>query len=1008
MFEKELKESSTQIKDQLAQIASELDGQDEHLEVTDDANFNQNAALVLASAHSDNWLLGPSLKHSIAKTDELNEQAKNDSDFDSPTVIINEKAKNNETTPVLNENKSNEILSSSSDPINLRSNTPNTLLKTISVKANLNQEGMNDLVPTTTTESATATDKGISNTEDPTNSYENKKPFNFEDATTRTLTSSSCHSERSVVHLNCVVCCEDENTQSQKTDRLETASVYTIDNCRTRNGSNDNQVDANIGLGIEFGCGVGDLVVKTDENAKQTEIKSEEAKLEDLRLDELKEDNGIELNNSILAKQTPSPSIIEKSAPQAQPSLEELSKPVELNTNESKKLDDSIVAVTVASSSNNNDTSSDYYYSSLVTGPPVLPSMLKTAQYESIKLKNIYLDSNLVVAQKSPEPILKKYVSTCMIEIKKPVNVGNSKQVKVVKFNQNVKTYESETKCEDLKNEKEAAQMISSNSSSISDESLMVSCCKDGIDNDKTLANVNFSGFASNEVMANSDETDKKEKKENSENDCDQEISELDKITDTLSIECEAKPVAKQEDLENSLKIEINSLICDLLDKVVNELNKNIIPNNQQEKKTKNETMFEEMLNKIKEKELRQSMEIKSGEAKPKGPKGNSLTEKPKSRDKLEFFDLKRSMHEELIHLIKGYKDTGSLLSTLKKKPENSTISLGSSLRLGKLMKKLNNEQNQDNNEISCKTLLCSASNSSEASKSCPSISMPVESVVSSVVLPPPPPAIQLQTWQPSQLSIGGTFTSLSNLETSDDCTLTRQKTSQTQVTTNSQNFSSTTSTSCLTHIPLKQLQAAPLSDLLLASKSNLKHVPLPEQIETEIKPEIESPESNQSEEKIDLDEMKQKEQLEAALTQLELSTGPKTKVQETELKPSALDRFNSLIIPRQFKEASRDRGRTLMRKFNSSTFLLANHDNQNGLMSSKRFSSFNSRIKATNPAKNSLANIISNEINSQKMSESLNSLNPSGVSLSSSLKHSASFSLKCENIINGIISTLT
>jgi hypothetical protein len=995
VFEKELKESSTQIKDQLAQIASELDGQDEHLEITDDANFNQNAALVLASAHSDNWLLGPSLKHSMAKTEELNEEAKNDSDFDSPTVIINEKAKNNES-PVLNENKPNEMTSSSSDPINLRSNTPNTLLKTISVKANLNQEGMNDLVPTTTTESATATDKGISNTEDPTNSYENKKTFNFEDATTRTLTSSSCHSERSVVHLNCVVCYEDENTQSQKTDRLETASVDTIANCRTRNGSNENQVDANIGMGIEFGCGVGDLVIKADE------IKIEEARLEDLRLDELKEDNGIELNNSILAKQTPSPSIIEKSAPQAEPSLEELRKPVESNTSESKKLDDSIVAVTVASSSNNNDTSSDYYYSSLVTGPPVLPSTVKTAQYESIKLKNIYLESNLVVAQKSPEPILKKYVSTCMIEIKKPVNVGNSKQVKVVKFNQNVKTYESETKCEDFKKENEAARMISSNSSSISDESLMISCCKDGMDNDKTLANVNFSGFASNEAMANSDEADKKEKKENSENDCDQEISELDKITDTLSIECEVKPVANQEDLENSLKIEINSLICDLLDKVVNELNQNIIPN-QQEKKTKNETMFEEMLNKIKEKELRQSMESKSGEAKPKGPKGNSLTEKPKSRDKLEFFDLKRSMHEELIHLIKGYKDTGSLLSTLKKKPENSTISLGSSLRLSKLMKKLSNEQTTDN-EISCKILLCSASNSSEASKSCPSISMPVESLVSSV-LPPPPPAIQLPTWQPSQLSIGGTFTSLSNLETSDDCTLTRQKTSQTQVTTNSQNFSSTTSTSCLTHIPLKQLQAAPLSDFLLASKSNLKHVPLPEQIETETKPEIESPESNQPEEKIDLDEMKQKEQLEAALTQLELSTGPKKK-EQAEFKPSALDRFNSLIIPRQFKEASRDRGRTLTRKFNSSTFLLANPDNQNGLMS-KRFSSFNSRIKATNPAKNSLANIISNEINSQKMSESLNSLNPSGVSCSS-LKHSASFSLKCENIINGIIYTLT
>lgn len=41
--------------------------------------------------------------------------------------------------------------------------------------------------------------------------------FDFDECTAHSLTSSSCHSERSVIHLNCVVCFEDDNAPPSNT-----------------------------------------------------------------------------------------------------------------------------------------------------------------------------------------------------------------------------------------------------------------------------------------------------------------------------------------------------------------------------------------------------------------------------------------------------------------------------------------------------------------------------------------------------------------------------------------------------------------------------------------------------------------------------------------------------------------------------------------------------------------------------------------------------------------------
>lgn len=267
----------------------------------------------------------------------------------------------------------------------------------------------NDMMPTTTTESDKSRADMLDKNDDETygedsiiktnrlNSQEPQNPTNFyfEDATARTLTSSSCHSERSVVQLNCAVCYqekpenptnspevikEDEQIENTKLDSFDCNYTQTSNHCEN-----------------ECECA-------TDQHESDHHLKSSQCLTQ---LVELKEDNGIDLINT--SKYTPSQS----------PTPSSTSENVYLKT--ITKLQPFEISNKINENYQNTLTSSS---SSLIHYS--FTSETAPMRQDSDWSKPVMYDCSLLVSSSS-EPSFNKFVSKCEIEIKNPVESVNKK-----------------------------------------------------------------------------------------------------------------------------------------------------------------------------------------------------------------------------------------------------------------------------------------------------------------------------------------------------------------------------------------------------------------------------------------------------------------------------------------------------------------------------------------------------------------------------------------------------
>lgn len=358
-----------------------------------------NSGSILTSYHSDNWLFydkRPLVPDPIESTNETNldlTQVQNTDTAANSAVDEKQKVDDDENAIVVKVDESTET-------------------EAAAIVNELTANSCNKLNHT-----ATGAGSQILKTSEPISS------FDFDECTARSLTSSSCHSERSIIHLNCVVCFEDENGNNYAGLKTEAANSKT-------SISKSNAIlnkPTSIGIDINFDHnpngndgGQQAQTAETGKNQpndlqilhKQVEQIKENLKKESYqRFDDLKEDDGgIEIVNK--HNITHSPMQTESATDLKAVTATPLSHAAVATT----ILIQPIISVNVSS--------------------PGQPGQITSSSSSFLPFA---LSNNIDVNKcKSPDPVFNKYVSSCQIEIKNPIkNYTSVPNLKFIKFNVN-------------------------------------------------------------------------------------------------------------------------------------------------------------------------------------------------------------------------------------------------------------------------------------------------------------------------------------------------------------------------------------------------------------------------------------------------------------------------------------------------------------------------------------------------------------------------------------------